>query len=188
MGFRNAIVTFLAFALACGCCVALAVLIANIEQTHQPTSSPPNEGDPIVDIWINRWEGFFFVFLPNNTVRMYESYSFDLDSTGKWERVQDRPIYPESPKISLPSYKAEFDNGRVIEIFLYTIFHHRSIVVEDKIIGHCGYNRLSDVDDPSGFYRKKFSQGLPEELSMINKYWASHRGRTIESLKSKTAK
>jgi len=177
MQVRNAIVTFLAFALAGSCCVVLAILIAKIQQPSQPGPSPPSEADPIVDIWINRWKGSFFVFLPNNTARIYESYSFDLDSVGKWARVQDRPIYPESPKISLPSYRAELENGRVIDIFLYTIFHHHGIVVEDKITGHCGYNRLSDVDDPNGFYRRKFSQGLPQELSIINSYWASHRGR-----------
>lgn len=177
MRFRSAIVVFLAFALAGSCCVLLAILIAKIEQTSQPKAGPPIEADPIVDIWINRWKGFFFVFLPNNTAKIYESYSFDLDNVGKWERVQDRPIYPESPKIGLRSYKVELEDGRVVDIFLYTIFHHHSIVVEDKIIGHCGYNRLSDVDDPNRFYRKKFSQGLPQELSIINSYWASHRGR-----------
>ena len=176
MRLRSAIVAFPAFALVGSCCVVLAMLIAKIEQTSQPKARPPVEADPIVDIWINRWKGFFFVFLPNNTARIYESYSFDLDNVGKWERVQDRPIYPESPKIGLRSYKAELEDGRVVDIFLYTIFHHHSIVVEDKIIGHCGYNRLSDIDDPNGFYRKKFSQGLPQELSIINSYWASHRG------------
>jgi hypothetical protein len=176
MRLRSLIVAFLACALAGSCCVVLAMLIAKIEQTSQSKAGPPVEADPIVDIWINRWKGFFFVFLPNNTARIYESYSFDLDNVGKWERVQDRPIYPESPKIGLRSYKAELEDGRVVDIFLYTIFHHHSIVVEDKIIGHCGYNRLSDMDDPNGFYRKKFSQGLPQELSIINSYWASHRG------------
>ena len=176
MRFRGAIVAFLGFALACSCCVALVILVAKIQRTSQPEARPASEADPIVDIWINRWKGFFFVFLPNNTAKIYESYSFDLDSVGKWERVQDRPIYPESPKTGLRSYKAELEDGRVVDIFLYTIFHHHSIVVEDKIIGHCGYNRLSDIDDPNGFYRKKFSQGLPQELSIINSYWASHRG------------
>jgi hypothetical protein len=175
MRFRNAIVACLAFAFALCCGVALAILIAKMEQTSRPGAGPPQEADPIVDIWINRWKGFFFVFLPNNTARIYQSYSFDLDSVGKWKRVQDRPIYPESPKISVPSYEVDLEDGRVIDIFLYTIFHHHGIVVEDQVTGHCGYNRLSDMDDPNGFYRKKFSQGLPQELSIINSYRASHR-------------
>jgi hypothetical protein len=176
MRFRNSIVAFVAFALAGSCCVVLAILIANIQPPPKARPRPSNDADPIVDIWINRWKGCFFVFLPDNTARIYQSYSFDLDSVGAWKRVQDRPIYPESPKIGLPSYKAELDNGRLIDIFMYPIFHHHSIVVEDKITGHCGFNRLSDMDDPDGFYRKKFSQGLPRELSIINNYWAAHRG------------
>ena len=176
MRFRKPMLTLLALVVAGSACVMLALFAARIQQTSRPTATIPNTVDPIVDIWINRWKGLFFVFLPNNTAKVYESYSFDLDSVGKWERVQDRPIYPESPKISLPSYQAELEDGRIVDIFLYPIFHHHSIVVEDKIIGHCGYNRLSDVDDPNGFYRKKFSQGLPQELSVINSYWASRRG------------
>ena len=56
-------------------------------------------------------QGSFFVFLPDNTAKIYESYSFDLVNTGKWQRVEDRTIYPESPTIGLPSYKAEFEGG-----------------------------------------------------------------------------
>jgi hypothetical protein len=176
MRFRGSIVA-LAGIVIVGCCVGLAIRVAEIQQISQRKTEPPSEVDPIVDIWINRWKGLFFVFLPNNTARIYESYSFDLDNAGKWERVQDRPIYPESPKIGLRSYKAELEDGRVLDIFLYPIFHHQSMVVEDKVIGHCGYNRLSDMDDSNGFFHKKFSHGLSEELFTINSYWASHNGR-----------
>lgn len=88
------------------------------------------------------------------------------------ERIQQT----SRPAATVPNAVDPIVDGRIVDIFLYPIFHHHSIVVEDKIIGHCGYNMLSDVDDPDGFYRKKFSQGLPQELSIINSYWASHRG------------
>jgi hypothetical protein len=65
----------------------------------------------------------------------------------------------------------------VVEIFLYPIFHHDSLVVEDKVIGHRGYNRLSDTDDPNGYYRRKFTQGLPQDLSIVNGYWGFYHGR-----------
>jgi hypothetical protein len=172
----KAIATVLGFALAGACCVAVAILIGKIKQASQPEPTPSSEADPIIDIWINRRQGFFFVFLPDNTAKIYESYSFDLDNVGKWQRVEDRPIYPESPKVRLPSYKVEFEDDRVIDIFLYPIFHHDSMVAEDKIIGHRGYNRLSDTDDPNGFYRKKFTQGLPQDLTIVNSYWEKHHG------------
>jgi hypothetical protein len=176
MSFRNALVTFLGFAFAGACCLAFAILIGNIKQTSHPIAAPSNYVDPIVDIWINRRQGFFFVFLPDNTAKIYESYSFDLDNVGKWQRVEDRPIYPESPKIHLPSYKAIFEDGRVIDVFLYSIFHHDSIVVEDRITGPRGYNRLSDTDDANGFYHKKFTRGLPQDLTIVNGYWKTHHG------------
>ncbi len=177
MRLRIAIVPLLIFACAGACCVTLLVLLGKMEQTSQPKPTPPSEANPIIDIWINRMQGFFFVFLPDNTAKIYESYTFDLDNVGKWKRVEDRSIYPESPKIRLPSYKVEFEDDRVIDIFLYPIFHHDSLVVEDKIIGHRGYNRLSDTDDPNGFYHKKFTQGLPQDLSIVNNYWKSYHGR-----------
>lgn len=34
-----------------------------------------SEADPIVDIWINRMLGYFFIFLPDKTAKLYESYS-----------------------------------------------------------------------------------------------------------------
>ena len=77
-----------------------------------------HDSDPMVDIWINKMLGYFLVFLPEKTVKLYESYSFELDSLGQWRRVEDRPIYSESPKVRLPSYTVEFENGRVMEVFL----------------------------------------------------------------------
>jgi hypothetical protein len=177
MRFRNATVTLLAFVFAGACGVAVAILVSKIKQAARPKPTPTSQANPIIDIWINRMQGFFFVFLPDSTAKIYESYSFDLNNVGKWKRVEDRTIYPESPKSGLPSYKVEFDDDRVIDIYLYPIYHHDSIVVEDKTIGHRGYNRLSDTDDPNGFYRKKFNQGLPEDLSIVNSYWESHNGR-----------
>jgi hypothetical protein len=158
-------------------CFAFAFLFYSVKKSFEPKPIPLVEADPIVDIWINRMLGYFFVFLPDNTARLYESYSFDLDNVGKWHRVEDRAIYPESPKVGLASYKVEFENGRVVDVFLYPIAHHDSIAIEDKIIGHRGYNRLSDVDDPDGFYRRKFARGLPQELSLVNGYWAERHGR-----------
>lgn len=177
MWFRNGIVIFLSFVFAGACCVAWTLLIGKIEQASQLRLTPPSEANPIIDIWINRMESFFLVLLPDNTAKIYESYSFDLDNVGKWKKVEDRAIYPESPAIRLPSYKVEFEDDRVIEIFLYPIYHHDGLVVEDKIIGHRGYNRLSDTDDPNGFYHKRFTQGLPQDLSIVNSYWESHNGR-----------
>jgi hypothetical protein len=158
-------------------CFACAILFYRVRKSFEPKPIPLVEADPIVDIWINRMLGYFFVFLPDNTAKLYESYSFDLDNVGRWQRVEDRAIYPESPKVGLLSYKVEFENDRFVDVFLYPIAHHDSIVVEDKIIGHRGYNRLSDVDDPNGFYQRKFTRGLPQELSVVNGYWSARNGR-----------
>jgi hypothetical protein len=158
-------------------CLACAVLLHHVKKSFPPEPIPTAEADPIVDIWINRMLGYFFVFLPDKTVKLYESYSFDLESVGHWRKVEDRPIYPESPKVSLPSYKVEFGNDRVMDVYTYSIAHHTSIAVEDRIIGHHSYNRLSDVDDPTRFYRQKFRRGLPQELSIVNRYWKAHHGR-----------
>src|SRR5262245_57956935 len=137
--FRNVIVFFLGFALVGACCAAFAILIGKIKHASELKLAAAQKADQIIDIWINRTQGSFFVFLPDNTARIYESYSFDLINAGKWQKVEDRPIYPESPSIGLPSYKAEFDGARVAYIYLYPIFHHDSIVIEDKIIGHRGF-------------------------------------------------
>ena len=174
---RREMVAFLLLVLAGVCGLAWTIFLGKIKQTAVPEGTPPGPPNPIVDIWINRMQGVFFVFLPDNTARLYESYTFDLDSVGRWKRVADRTIYPESPKIALPSYQAEFEDHRVVEIFLYPIFHHDSLVVEDKLIGHRGYNRLSDTDDPNGFYRQKFARGLPQDLSIVNGYWGFYHGR-----------
>jgi hypothetical protein len=158
------------------CCLALAILFDSAKKSFPPPPVSDAEADPIIDIWINRMLGYFFVFLPDNTAKLYESYSFELDSVGRWRRVEDREIYPESPKVLLRSYRVEFENDRVMDIYLYPIAHHTSIAVEDRIIGHRGYNRLSDVDDPTGFYQRKFAGGLAEELSIVNRYWKAHHG------------
>lgn len=168
---------FLGLVFAGAFCFAGAFFFYSVKKSFEPKPIPLVEADPIVDIWINRMLGYFFVFLPDNTAKLYESYSFDLDSVGRWQRVEDRAIYPESPKIGLVSYKVEFENNRVVDVFLYPIAHHDSIAVEDKIIGHRGYNRLSDVDDPNGFYQRKFTRGLAQELSVVNDYWAARNGR-----------
>jgi hypothetical protein len=177
MRFRGVIVFFLGSALVGACCAMFAILIAKMKLASEIRLTAAYEADQIIDIWINRMQGSFFVFLPDNTARIYESYSFDLINVGKWQRVDDRPIYPESPRIGLPSYKAEFDGNRAADIYLYPIFHHDSIVIEDKIIGHRGFNRLSDTDDPIGFYHRKFEQGLRQDLFMVDSYWELHNGR-----------
>jgi hypothetical protein len=174
---RRGMVAFLGLVLAAACGLTWIALSGKIRPDVRPEETLPDPPNPIVDIWINRMQGFFFVFLPDNTARLYESYTFDLDSIGRWKRVDDRTIYPESPKIALPSYQVEFEDHRVVEIFLYPIFHHDSLVVEDKLIGHRGYNRLSDTDDPTGFYRRKFARGLPRDLSFVNGYWGFYHGR-----------
>jgi hypothetical protein len=176
MRFPTAIEVY-RFASICACCLALGLLLDKTKHCRLPEPTPIPVPDKIVDIWINRMQPSFFVFLPDHTARIYESYSFDLMSLGQWQKVDDRPIYPESPKINLPSYRAKFDDDRVIEVFLYPIFHHYSIVIEDKISGHHGYNRLADTDDPNGFYRRKFAQGLSEDLSIVDGYWRSRDGR-----------
>jgi hypothetical protein len=170
-GIRMRLVMGVVFAGACG--VWCAILC--YDSSFKPV--PLHDSDPIVDIWINKMLGYFLVFLPDKTVKLYESYSFDLDSLGQWRRVEDRAIYPESPKVRLPSYTVELENGRVMEVFLYPIAHHDSIVIEDQIIGHRGYNRLSDVDDPNRFYYHRFRQDLPKELSIVNDYWNARNGR-----------
>ena len=177
MRLRGVIVFFLGFALVGACCAAFAILVAKMKHASALKLTAAYQADQIVDIWINRMQGSFFVFLPDNTARIYESYSFDLINVGKWQRVEDRPIYPESPRTGLPSYKAEFDGARAADIYLYPIFHHDGIVIEDKIIGHRGFNRLSDTDDPNGFYQRKFKQGLPQDLSIVDRYWELHNGR-----------
>ena len=168
---------FLALIFAGACCISLAILFNSVTQSLPPKAMPLSESDPIVDIWINKMLGYFFIFLPDNTVKLYQSYSFELDNVGRWRKIEDRTIYPESPKVPLPCYKVEFEDDRVMDVFLYPIAHHYSIVVEDKIIGHRGYNRLFDVDDPNGFYHRKFTQGLPQELSIVNSYWKAYQGR-----------
>jgi hypothetical protein len=165
------------FVVAAVVCLGGVLLFNNVKKAFQPEPIPAIEADPIVDIWINRMLGYFFVFLPDKTVKLYQSYSFDLEKVGQWWRVEDRPIYPESPKVPLPSYKVEFGNDRVMDIFRYSIAHHTSIVVEDRTIGRHGYNRLSDVDDPDRFYREKFTRGLSQELSIVNNYWKAYHGR-----------
>ena len=175
--FRGVTVFLLGFTLVGACCAVLAILTGEIKRASELKLAPAQKADQITDIWINRMQGSFFVFLPDNTARIYESNSFDLVSVGKWQRVEDRPIYPESPRIGLPSYKAEFDGARVANIYLYPILHHDSIVIEDMIIGHRGFNRLSDTDDPNGFYHRKFKQGLPQDLSIVDSYWELHNGR-----------
>ena len=177
MQSRGTIAFFLGVVLVGACCAALTILIGKIKHASELKSAAAHNADPIVDIWINRMQGSFFVFLPDNKARIYESYSFDLVNVGKWQRVEDRPVYPESPSIGLASYKAEFDGARVVNIYLYPIFHHDSIVIEDKIIGHRGFNRLSDTDDPNGFYHRKFKQGLPRDLSIVDRYWDLRNGR-----------
>jgi hypothetical protein len=163
--------------LAGACCLSSAILLYGITHCFRPEPMPMSQSDPMIDIWINKMLGYFFVFLPDHTVKLYQSYSFELESIGRWQRVEDRIIYPESPKVRLPSYKVEFEDNRVMDVFLYPIAHHYSIVIEDRMIGHRGYNRLSDVDDPNGFYHHKFSQGLPQELSIVNGYWKAYHGR-----------
>jgi hypothetical protein len=175
--FRNVIVFLLDLSLVGACCTAFVILIGEIKHASELKLAAAQKTDQITDIWINRMQGSFFVFLPDNTARIYESYSFDLIDVGKWQRVEDRPVYPESPSIGLASYKAEFDGARVANIYLYRIFHHDSIVIEDKIVGHRGFNRLSDTDDPNGFYHRKFKQGLPQDLSIVDRYWELHNGR-----------
>ena len=176
MRSRGIVAFFLGVVLV-GAWWALTILIGKIKNASELKSAAALNADPIIDIWINRMRGSFFVFLPDNKARIYESYSFDLVNVGKWQRVEDRPIYPESPSISLRSYRAEFDEARISCIYLYPIFHHDSIVIEDKIIGHQGFNRLSDTDDPNGFYHRKFKQGLPQDLSIVDSYWELHSGR-----------
>jgi len=175
--FRYVIVFLFGLALVGACCGAFVILIGAIKHASERKLAAAQKADQIIDIWINRMQGSFFVFLPDNTARIYESYSFDLDYVGKWQRVEDRTIYPESPKIGLPSYKAEFEGARVANIYLYPILHHDGIVIEDKIIGHRGFNRLSDTDDPNGFYHRKFKRGLSQDLSMVDRYWELHNGR-----------
>ncbi len=167
----------LAFLFVVACCLMLAKCFCNLDKSLQKGPLPVSRSDPIVDIWINKMLGYFFVFLPDHTARLYQSYSFELEGVGQWGRVEDREIYPESPKIRLPSYKVWFENQRVMDLFLYPIAHHDSIVVEDRTIGHRGYNRLSDVDDPDGFYRRKFIWGLHQELWTVNNYWNAYHGR-----------
>jgi len=175
--FRNVIGFLCGLSLVGACCVALVILMGEIKHVSELKLAAAQKSDQITDIWINRMQGSFFVFLPDNTARIYESYSFDLINVGKWQRVEDRPVYPESPSVGLASYKAEFDGARVANIYLYPIFHHDSIVIEDKIIGHRGFNRLSDTDDPTGFYHRKFKQGLSQDLSIVDRYWELRNGR-----------
>jgi hypothetical protein len=175
--FRNVIVFLLDLSLVGACCTVFVILIGEIKHVSELKLAAAQKTDQITDIWINRMQGSFFVFLPDNTARIYESYSFDLINVGKWQRVEDCPVYPESPSIGLASYKAEFEGARVANIYLYRIFHHDSIVIEDRIIGHRGFNRLSDTDDPNGFYHRKFKQGLPQDLSIVDRYWELHNGR-----------
>ena len=165
------------FVFLCAIGLAGVLYFYHLRQTLQPGSMQTRESDPIVDIWINKMIGYFFVFLPDNTVKLYESYSLELHSRGRWKKVEDRVIYPESPKVYLPSYRIELGGDRTLDVFLYPIAHHDSIAIEDRIIGHRGYNRLSDVDDPDGFYRQKLSEGLSHELSIVNSYWKRRHGR-----------
>ena len=177
MRFRNVIVFLFGFALVGVSCAAFVILIGAIKHASERKLAAAQKADQIIDIWINRKQGSFFVFFPDNTARIYESYSFDLVNVGKWRRVEDRTIYPESPSVGLPCYKAEFEGARVANIYLYPIFHHVGFVIEDKIIGHRGFYRLSDTDDPNGFYHRKFTQGLPQDLSAVDTYWELHNGR-----------
>ena len=96
--FRNVIVFLLGLSLVGAWCAAFVILIGEIKQASELKLSAAQKTDQITDIWINRMQGSFFVFLPDNTARIYESYSFDLINVGKWQRVEDRPIYPESPR------------------------------------------------------------------------------------------
>ncbi|HYZ73404.1 MAG TPA: hypothetical protein VE641_10030 [Chthoniobacterales bacterium] len=121
MRFRNAIVFLLDLSLVGACCMAFVILIGEIKHASEPKLAVAQKTDQVTDIWINRMQGSFFVFLPDNTARIYESYSFDLISVGKWQRVEDRPVYPESPSIGLASYKAEFD-GPGLQIFTFIEF------------------------------------------------------------------
>jgi hypothetical protein len=94
-GIRMRLVMGVVFAGACG--VWFVILCYNSMLSFKPVAL--HDSDPIVDIWINKMLGYFLVFLPDKTVKLYESYSFELDSLGQWRRVEDRPIYPESPKV-----------------------------------------------------------------------------------------
>ena len=101
MRFRNVIVFLLDLSLVGACCTAFVILIGEIKHASELKLAAAQKTDQITDIWINRMQGSFFVFLPDNTARIYESYSFDLINVGKWQRVEDRPVYPESPSIVL---------------------------------------------------------------------------------------
>jgi hypothetical protein len=168
---------FLGYILAGAGCFIFAIFFFNVNKSLRSQPALVSQADPIIDIWINKMLGFFLVLLPDNTAKLYQSYSFELDSVGRWRRVEDRAIYPESPKTRLPSYRVEFENDRLMEIYLYPVAHHYSIAVEDRIIGHRGFNRLSDVDDPNGFYNRKFTQRLFQELSTVDSYWKTYQGR-----------
>ena len=89
---RNVIVFLLGFALVGVCCAAFVILIGEIKHASELKLAAAQKADQITDIWINRMQGSFFVFLPDNTARIYESYSFDLINVGKWQRVEDRSI------------------------------------------------------------------------------------------------
>jgi hypothetical protein len=84
--FRNVIVFLFGFALVGAGCAAFVILIGEIKHASERKLAAAQKADQIIDIWINRTQGSFFVFLPNNTARIYESYSFDLDYVGKWQR------------------------------------------------------------------------------------------------------
>ena len=98
MRFRNVIAFLLDLSLVGACCTAFVILIGDIKHASELKLAAAQKTDQITDIWINRMQGSFFVFFPDSTARIYESYSFDLINVGKWQRVEDRPVYPESPQ------------------------------------------------------------------------------------------
>ena len=82
------------------CAIGVALALYFLSGQKIPAAGPhaASQTDPIVDIWINKMIGYFFVFLPDNTVKLYESYSLDLHSLGRWKKVEDRAIYPAKPQ------------------------------------------------------------------------------------------
>ena len=76
MRFRNVIVFLLDLSLVGACCTAFVILVGDIKHASELKLAAAQKTDQITDIWINRMQGSFFVFLPDNTARIYESYSF----------------------------------------------------------------------------------------------------------------
>src|SRR5260370_29098548 len=87
--FRNVIVFLLDLSLVGACCTAFVILIGEIKHSSELKLAAAQKTDQITDIWINLMQGSFFVFFPDNTASIFDSYSFDLINDVKWQRDED---------------------------------------------------------------------------------------------------